>query len=42
MGDHARQFILENYTWDKIAAQLIEVYQSILKQQPTISKPVGS
>jgi len=33
-GDRARQFILENYTWDKIAAQMIEVYQSILNRQP--------
>lgn len=32
MGDHARQFISEHYTWDKIAIKLIGVYQSILNQ----------
>jgi len=30
MGECARQFILENYTWDKIAVNLIQKYQSIL------------
>jgi glycosyltransferase involved in cell wall biosynthesis len=34
MGDRARQFVLNNYTWDKVAAQLIEVYQAILQQAP--------
>lgn len=34
MGQRARAFILENYTWDKIAANLIEVYQAILKKVP--------
>jgi len=34
MGDRARQLIIENYTWDKIAIQMIEVYQSILDRQP--------
>lgn len=33
MGNRARQFILENYTWDKIAANLIEVYQGIIKKE---------
>ncbi|BAQ63260.1 glycosyltransferase [Geminocystis sp. NIES-3709] len=28
--DRARKFILENYTWDHIAKQLIEVYQQII------------
>ncbi len=31
MGQRARQFILENYTWKKVATQLIESYQSILQ-----------
>ncbi|MEP0911403.1 glycosyltransferase [Leptolyngbya sp. GB1-A1] len=30
MGDRARQFIFENYTWDSIAANLIQVYQTII------------
>lgn len=30
MGDRARQFILENYTWDHIASKLISVYQDII------------
>lgn len=34
MGDRARQFILANYTWDRIATQLIEVYTAILDEQP--------
>ncbi|MDZ7962626.1 MAG: glycosyltransferase [Aulosira sp. DedQUE10] len=30
-GDRARQFILENYTWDCIGSKLISVYKSIIK-----------
>ncbi|MEA5570396.1 glycosyltransferase [Calothrix sp. UHCC 0171] len=33
MGDRARKLILEEYTWNRIAANLIQVYQSILNQQ---------
>ncbi|MGK7952404.1 MAG: glycosyltransferase [Xenococcaceae cyanobacterium] len=33
MGDRARQFILDNYTWDKIAMQMKEVYQRISDKQ---------
>ncbi|MGJ5627868.1 glycosyltransferase [Nostoc sp. CALU 1950] len=29
MGGHARQFICENYTWDRIASKLISVYTDI-------------
>jgi glycosyltransferase involved in cell wall biosynthesis len=28
-GDFARQFILENYTWDRIALKMISVYQNL-------------
>lgn len=34
MGDRARQLILEQYTWDRIAAKLIELYKSILTRSP--------
>lgn len=34
MGDRARQFILENYNWDKITTDLIRVYQAIVDRQP--------
>lgn len=30
MGEHARQFTIENYTWDKIATDLIQVYRSLV------------
>jgi glycosyltransferase involved in cell wall biosynthesis len=33
-GVRARQFVLDNYTWDHIAAQMIEVYDAILNQEP--------
>ena len=33
MGDRARQLIREQYTWDRIASNLIEAYTAILKQQ---------
>lgn len=34
MGDRARQLILEKFTWDRIALNLIEVYTAILNQEP--------
>ncbi|NEP01926.1 MAG: glycosyltransferase [Symploca sp. SIO2E9] len=34
IGNRARQFILEQYTWDRIASNLIEVYTAILKKEP--------
>jgi glycosyltransferase involved in cell wall biosynthesis len=34
MGIHARQFTIENYNWEKIAAELIRVYQTIVDRQP--------
>jgi glycosyltransferase involved in cell wall biosynthesis len=32
-GDRARQLIFEQYTWDKIAAKMVEIYQAILNGQ---------
>jgi glycosyltransferase involved in cell wall biosynthesis len=34
MGDRARQLILEQYSWDGIAANLVELYTAILKKHP--------
>jgi glycosyltransferase involved in cell wall biosynthesis len=34
MGQKARQFILENYTWDKIAVKLVEVYRTLIENHP--------
>jgi len=31
--DRAREFILNHYTWDQIASQLIEVYKEICKKK---------
>jgi glycosyltransferase involved in cell wall biosynthesis len=33
MGDRARQLILEQYTWDKMAAKLSATYEAILLKQ---------
>ena len=33
MGDRARQFILENYTWDSVALKMISVYTAIIDGQ---------
>jgi len=34
LGDRARQLVFEHYTWDQIAARLIEVYTAILEGKP--------
>lgn len=33
MGDRARDFILEHYTWDQVATRLIEVYTNIFEDK---------
>ncbi|MEH2140493.1 glycosyltransferase [Nostoc sp.] len=30
MGDRARQIIREQYTWDKVAVKMVEIYQAII------------
>jgi glycosyltransferase involved in cell wall biosynthesis len=39
MGDRARQFILEHYTWERIAPDLIGVYRSIIDRQ-SLAEPL--
>ncbi|MBD2121686.1 glycosyltransferase [Trichocoleus sp. FACHB-262] len=34
LGNRARQFIFQNYTWDVAARKLLQVYTAILNQQP--------
>ncbi|MBE9196776.1 glycosyltransferase [Synechocystis sp. LEGE 06083] len=34
MGQQAREFIFEHYTWDKIAANLVQIYDAIIHNQP--------
>lgn len=33
LGHRARQLVLENYTWDRVATNLIQVYQKIIKRE---------
>lgn len=33
MGDRARKFIFQNYTWEQAVQKLLEVYQTILKDK---------
>lgn len=39
IGDRARQLILENYTWEKVAARLGQVYTAIVQGQPLPKLP---
>ncbi len=34
MGQRARKFILQNYTWDQAARRLIQVYEAVIEQKP--------
>jgi glycosyltransferase involved in cell wall biosynthesis len=34
MGDRAREFILENYTWDRVASKMVSVYKDIINGTP--------
>lgn len=34
MGARARDFILQNYTWDQAAQRLIQVYEAVIEQKP--------
>lgn len=36
MGDRARKLILERYTWDKIASNLIDIYTEIIDSKPVL------
>jgi glycosyltransferase involved in cell wall biosynthesis len=36
MGDRARQLILEQYTWDRIASSLVEVYKTTIEPAPIL------
>jgi glycosyltransferase involved in cell wall biosynthesis len=38
----AHKFVLENYTWDKIARNLLQMYQAIVNQEPILQETVAS
>ncbi|MCX7593600.1 MAG: glycosyltransferase [Fischerella sp.] len=40
MGDRARNFILQDYTWDRAAEKLIHIYQAVMNGKP-LSEDLG-
>jgi glycosyltransferase involved in cell wall biosynthesis len=40
MGDRARQFIFQNYTWEQAAKKLIQVYSQIIEERQCLKKEV--
>ena len=39
MGRQARQFVLEHYTWNQIAAHLIQIYQAVIERKMEMLVP---
>ena len=39
-SDRVREFIFENYTWDKIAAKMVKIYRTILINQDMNQTPL--
>lgn len=39
MGDRAREFIFQNYTWEQAAKNMIQVYQAIIEKKPLPELP---
>lgn len=40
MGHRAKQFIFENYTWDRVAKKLIKVYEAIIDNKSLPNAPL--
>lgn len=34
MGDRAREFVFQNYTWEKAAKKMLQVYKAIIEKKP--------
>lgn len=41
MGERAKKLILEQYTWDSIAAKLIDTYAAIINKKPLITYSIS-
>ncbi len=37
-GESAREFVLENYNWQKITGETAQLYEEVLKHQPVVSR----